>query len=63
MNKWKTSLKYIRLTLVFAFVVFLIMLVTMFLTYCGALLFAHMGFIHDENWRRFHYFRFVWEAY
>lgn len=58
MNKWKTSLKYIRLTLVFAFVVFLIMLVTMFLTYCGALLFAHMGFIHDENWRRFPLFPF-----
>ena len=41
MNKWKTSLNYIRLTLVFVFVVFLIMLVTMFLIYCRTFLFAH----------------------
>lgn len=58
MNKWKASLKYIRLTLVFAFVVFLIMLVTMFLTYCGTFLLAHIGIIHGENWGRFPLFPF-----
>lgn len=53
MNKLKSSLKYFRLTLIFAFVVFLIMITTMFLTFCGTFLLAHFGKIDGGNIEQF----------
>lgn len=53
MNKWKTSLKYFRLTLVFALIVFLIMLAAMLLTLGGTSLLTHIGVISGENQGRF----------
>lgn len=58
MNKLKSSLKYFRLTLIFAFVVFLIMVTTMFLTFCGTFLLAHFGKIDGGNIEQFPLFSF-----
>lgn len=53
MNRWKASLKYFRLTLVFALIVFLIMLAAMLLTLGGTSLLTHIGVISGENQGRF----------
>lgn len=53
MNRWKASLKYFRLTLVFALIVFLIMLAAMLLTLGGTSLLTHIGVISEENQGRF----------
>ena len=45
MSKLKSSLKYFRLTLFFAFIVFMIMLATMCLMFLGTHLLAHIGLI------------------
>lgn len=58
MNKLKASLKYFRLTLIFASVVFLIMVTTMFLTFCGTFLLAHFGKIDGGNIEQFPLFSF-----
>ena len=52
MSKLKASLKYFRLTLVFAFVAFLIMLSTMLLTYCGASLLTGLGLLEGGGMAR-----------
>ena len=53
MSKLKSSLKYFRLTLFFAFVVFMIMLATMCLVFLGTHLLVHIGLIEGENFRKF----------
>lgn len=49
MSKLKSPSKYFRLTLIFAFVVFLIMLTTMLLTYCGAFLLSDLGILEGGD--------------
>ena len=58
MGKLKSSLKYFRLTLFFAFVVFMIMLATMCLVFFGTHLLAHIGFIKGGDVEKFPLFLF-----
>lgn len=58
MNRLKTSLKYFRLTLIFAFVVFMILFFTMSLAFLGAHLLAYFGFIEGGNFDRYPLFIF-----
>lgn len=58
MNKLKSSLKYFRLTLFFAFVVFMIMFVTMGIVFFGTHLLAHIGFIEVSDLKKFPLFLF-----
>lgn len=58
MSKWKSSLKYFRLTLFFAFVVFLILIVTMSLAFLGVHLLTYMGFVGGDSFDRFPLFAF-----
>ena len=52
MHKLKASLKYLRLSLFFAFVVFLILLCTMGLVFFGIQLLAHGGVLDAAEFRR-----------
>lgn len=58
MNKLKASLKRFRLTLFFAFVVFLIIFTTMLLVFFGAHLLAHLGCIEGGDVEKFPLFLF-----
>lgn len=58
MNKLKSFLKYFRLTLIFAFVVFFIMLTTLLLTFCGIFILAHFDVIDGGNINIFPLFTF-----
>lgn len=52
MSKLKSSLKYFRLTLIFTFVVFLIMLATMLLTFFGTFLLSSVGILEGGGMER-----------
>lgn len=52
------SLKYLRLTALFALLIFIILLATVTLTFCGALLMGTLGIIPSENLNRFPLFLF-----
>lgn len=54
MNKFRSSIKYFKLSLIFALCVFLIMSLTLFLSFSGTILLARMGVIGDMDFRRFH---------
>lgn len=58
MNKFKASFKYLRLSLLFAFVVFLILLCTMGLVYLGVQLLAHGGVLDAVELRKVPLFAF-----
>lgn len=58
MNKLKASLKYFRLSLIFAFIVFFIMLITMLLVFLGTYLLAHFGKIDGNSLEKFPFFTF-----
>lgn len=58
MNKFKASFKYLRLSLLFAFVVFLILLCTMGLVYLGIQLLAHGGVLDAVELRKVPLFAF-----
>lgn len=58
MNKLKSSLKHFRLTLIFAFIVFIIMLATMCLVFLGTHLLAHIGLIEGGDIEKFPLFLF-----
>lgn len=58
MNKLKKSFKYFRLSLLFAFVVFLILVCTMVLVILGALLLAHFDVLNSSNFQRIPLFAF-----
>lgn len=53
MNRFKSSLKYFRLTLFFAFIVFIIMFATMCLVFFGAHFLSKVGFIEGGDVERF----------
>lgn len=53
MSKLKDSLKYFRLTLFFALVVFMIMFATMSLIFLGTHLLVYLGFLGPENIKGF----------
>lgn len=58
MNKLKSSLKYFRLSLIFAFIVFSIMLITMLLIFLGTFFLAHFGKINGNDLAKFPFFTF-----
>lgn len=58
MSKLKASLKHFRLTLFFAFVVFLIIFTTMLLVFLGAHLLTYIGYIEGGDIEKFPLFLF-----
>lgn len=58
MIKQKTSLKYIRLTALFALCIFIILLATMLLGFGGTFLLEYMGVVSGENLNRLPLFLF-----
>lgn len=51
-NKFRASLKYFRLSLLFAFVVFLILFFTMGLAFIGIVLLSHFGVLSGTEFNR-----------
>lgn len=58
MSKSKCPSRYFRLTLIFTSIVFLILLVTIFLSFLGIHLFVHLGIIQSTGIERFPFFMF-----
>lgn len=58
MSKLKTSLKYLRLSLLFAFSVFLIFLFTMGIAFAGTQLLIHFGILNQSDFERVPLFGF-----
>lgn len=58
MDKWKASWKYLRLTFVFAFVVFTILFFTMGLAFLGTQLLVRFGWIQGGDFNKFPLFIF-----
>ena len=57
-KKWRSSLKYFRLTLAFALIVFLIILVTMSLIFFGTIALTKLGLVEAGRFERFPLFAF-----
>ena len=57
-KKWRSSLKYFRLTLAFALIVFLIILVTMPLIFFGTIALTKLGLVEAGRFERFPLFAF-----
>lgn len=53
MNKFKSSMEYFKLSLIFALCVFLIILATLFLSFSGTILLVNAGVIDKADFRRF----------
>lgn len=58
MHKIKSSIKYFRLTLIFAFVVFIIMFFTMFLVFSGTHFLSSLGIVEVGDFEHFPLFAF-----
>ena len=57
-KKWRSSLKYFRLTLAFALIVFLIILVTMSLIFFGTIALMKLNLVEAGRFERFPLFAF-----